>query len=527
MPKTKTLTIVLGDQLDRESAIFDDFDPQHDIIWMAEVAGESTHVWSHKVRTAFFLSAMRHFRDELREAGRRVDYRELPAKSDGRTKVGGEETLAAALRDAIDRLKPERLAVVHPGYWRVQDDMRRVAEEAGLELVELDDSHFYTTPADFAAHAEGRKQVRLEYFYRELRKRFNVLMDEGDPVGGAWNFDKENRGAFGKKGPGALRQPRRSNPDNTTQAVVDLVNERFADHPGELDDFDWPVTVGDARRALTDFVKHRLPDFGNYQDAMWTDQPWLYHSRLSAALNVKLLNPREVVEAAVAAYHAGDAPLAAVEGFVRQILGWREYVRGVYWNHMPAYLDRNTLGADQPLPAFYWTGETDMACLRDAVGQTLRYGYAHHIQRLMVTGLFAMLLGVDPRRVHEWYLAVYVDAIEWVELPNTLGMSQYADGGLMASKPYCATGKYIDRMSNYCGGCVYDPAKAIGDEACPFTTLYWDFLARHRDRLAGNNRMAMQLKNLDRKAPDEVAAIRRQADALRERLAEAPDKPRA
>lgn len=517
--KTRSLALVLGDQLDRESALWDDFDPKQDAVWMAEVSEESTHVWTHKVRIAFFLSAMRHFRDDLTDRGYCVDYRELPKKSDGRTKVGGEETLAAALRDAIDRLKPERLAIVHPGEWRVRDAIREVAEETGLELIEHDDTHFYTTPADFAKHAKGRKQVRLEYFYRELRKRFDVLMEEGDPVGGAWNFDKENRGSFGKNGPGELRSPRSSNPDATTQSVLDLVNERFAEHPGSLDDFDWPVTVGDARRALTDFIKHRLPEFGDYQDAIWEGEPWLYHSRLSAAMNLKLLNPREVVDAAVEAYHSGHAEINAVEGFVRQILGWREYVRGIYWNHMPEYLDRNELGADRPLPDFYWTGETDMACLRDAVQQTLKHGYAHHIQRLMVTGLFTMLLGVDPRRVHEWYLAVYLDAVEWVELPNTLGMSQYGDGGLMASKPYCATGKYISRMSNHCRGCRYDPAKSVGDDACPFTTLYWDFLARHRERLRGNNRMAMQLKNVDRKDPDELAEIRQKAEELRENFA--------
>lgn len=506
---TRTLALVLGDQLDRESALWDGFDPERDIVWMAEVSEESTHVWSHKVRTAFFLAAMRHFRDELAERGYRVDYCELGTEP---------ATLSDALRDAINRLRPERLAVVHPGEWRVRDALRAVAEETGLELVEHVDTHFYTTPEEFAQHAKGRKQVRLEYFYRELRRHFGVLMEGEQPVGGAWNFDKENRGAFGKRGPGKLRTPRSSKPDGLTQSVLDLVNERFAAHPGSLDDFDWPVTVGDARRALTDFIKHRLPSFGEYQDAMWTDEPWLYHSRLSAAMNVKLLDPREVVDAAVAAYESGEAPLNAVEGFVRQILGWREYVRGVYWNHMPEYLDRNALGADLQLPDFYWSGETEMACLSDAIGQTLRYGYAHHIQRLMVTGLFAMLLGVDPRRVHEWYLAVYVDAIEWVELPNTLGMSQHADGGLMGSKPYCASGKYIQRMSNHCEGCRFDPAKATGDDACPFTTLYWDFLARHRERLRRNNRMAMQLKNVDRKDRGELAEIRAHAEAIRESL---------
>ncbi|MEQ8849569.1 cryptochrome/photolyase family protein [Botrimarina sp.] len=521
--RTNTLALILGDQLDRESALFEGLDKQRDTLWMAEVAEESTHVGTHKARIAIFLSAMRHFRDELRGAGWRVDYRELPAKSDGRTRVGSEETFAAALDDAIKRLRPERLAVVKPGEWRVERSLLKTAEEAGLPLEILDDTHFYTTPEDFARHAKGRKQVRLEYFYREVRQRHGVLMEgtgEGaQPIGGAWNFDKQNRGSFAKGGPGDLRSPRSTSPDSITEQVIALVNDRFADHPGELAAFDWPVTVADARRTLTDFIKHRLPNFGDYQDALWTDEPWLYHSRLSSAMNLKLLGPREVVAAAEQAYHDGHAPINAVEGFVRQIVGWREYVRGIYWNHMPGYVDRNTLGADGELPRFYWTGETDMECLRQAIGQTLELGYAHHIQRLMVTGLFALLLGVDPKRVHEWYLAVYVDAVEWVELPNTLGMSQYADGGLMASKPYCASGAYINRMSNYCKNCRYKPAKATGEDACPFTTLYWDFLARHQKRLTGNNRLTMQLKNVERKDKEELDTIRERAQELRERWA--------
>ena len=297
-----------------------------------------------------------------------------------------------------------------------------------------------------------------------------------------------------------------------------LVAGRFAKHPGSLDHFDWPVTPADARSALDDFLVHRLANFGRYQDAIWTGEPWLWHSRLSQAMNLKLLDPRDVVAGAERAWRKGKAPLEATEGFIRQVLGWREYVRGIYWHFMPEYLDRNALQAEAALPAFYWSAETEMNCLKDAIGQTLQYGYAHHIQRLMVTGLFAMLLGVKPQEVHRWYLAVYVDAVEWVELPNTLGMSQFADGGVMASKPYCATGAYIDRMSNACKGCRYDPKKASGPEACPFTTLYWDFLARHEKLLATNQRMTMQLKNLSRKDAKELRTIRRQADELKASL---------
>jgi deoxyribodipyrimidine photolyase-related protein len=344
-------------------------------------------------------------------------------------------------------------------------------------------------------------------------------MDDGGPAGGQWNYDAENRGAFPKAGPEKLPAPVRFAPDATTRGVIDLVNARFAKHPGSLAHFDWPVTPADATAALDDFLSHRLPAFGRYQDAIWTGEPWLYHSRLSQAMNMKLLDPRDVVAGAERMWRDGKAPLEAAEGFIRQVIGWREYVRGVYWQFMPEYLDRNALHAATPLPNLYWTGDTEMNCLRDAVGQTLEYGYAHHIQRLMVTGLFALLFGVEPRRIHEWYLAVYVDAVEWVELPNTLGMSQFADGGVMASKPYCATGAYLDRMSNACTACRYKPKVASGPDACPFTTLYWDFLARHEKLLRKNQRMTMQLKNLDRKPAADLKAIRRQADTFRDGLA--------
>jgi deoxyribodipyrimidine photolyase-related protein len=512
----RNLVLVLGDQLDRGSAAFDGFDPQADMVWMAEVAEESTHVWTHKARITMFLAAMRHFREQLTAAGFQVDYRELTAVK----RAGEPASLAAALAASLKQLAkagqgPERLICVEPGEWRVRQALEAAAAAAKLPLEIRPDRHFFTTVDEFAAHAAGRKQLRLEFFYRPLRERFDILMDDGEPVGGQWNYDADNRGSFGKAGPGTLPAPRRFPPDAITRDVIALVEKRFAKHPGSLAAFDWPVKPEDARLALTDFISQRLTNFGTYQDAIWTGEPWLYHSRLSAALNLKLLNPRDVVAAAEAAYRAGAAPLAAVEGFIRQILGWREYVRGIYWQFMPEYAQRNALGADRPLPGFFWSADTEMNCLRDALGQTLEYGYAHHIQRLMVTGLFAMLYGVRPEEIHQWYLAVYVDAVEWVELPNTIGMSQFADGGVMASKPYCATGAYIDRMSNACKSCRYKPKVAHGPDACPFTTLYWDFLARHEQQLKKNPRMTMQLKNLSRKDAAELKTIRRQADDLR------------
>ena len=496
MTKTRHLVLILGDQLDHQAAAFDGFDPAQDRVWMAEVRGESTHVWSAKQRIAVFLSAIRHFGEELRGLGFPLHYVGL----DDPENTG---SLAGDLARAVKIFTPSKVVMTAPGDWRVLTSIRETAKDLGVPLDIREDRHFFSTVRNFAEHARGRKQLRLEYWYRELRQKTGILMDGGKPIGGQWNFDEDNRESFGKDGPTAIPAPTRFEPDSITGEVIDLVNNRFADHPGKVsasaEGFGWPVTRSQALQVLEDFIDQRLPNFGKYQDAMWTGEPRLFHSHLAVALNLKLLSAREVVTAAEQAFHQGKAPLSSVEGFIRQILGWREYVRGIYWTQMPDYLERNHLNATSPLPDFFWTGETDAACLRETITQTLKTGYAHHIQRLMVTGLYCLLAGIDPKQVHEWYLSVYVDAVEWVELPNTLGMSQYADGGLMASKPYAATGKYIDRMSNYCKGCRYDPNESTGDKACPFTRLYWDFLLRHRELLAKNPRMVMQIRNLDRR----------------------------
>ena len=506
--KVRNLVIVLGDQLDDQSSALEDFDPAQDVVWMAEVAEESTHVWSAKQRIAVFLAAMRHFAEALRARGLPLVYTRL----DDSDNAG---TLHQELNKTIAQLQPAALVLTAPGDWRVLHNLRAVAAQHGLPLQLRDDTHFFSTVRDFAAHAKGRKQLRLEFWYRALRQQHGILMDGKVPLGGQWNFDADNRESFGKAGPQDVPPPIRFAPDAITTDVIALVNTRFANHPGSLQTFGWPVTREQALLALGAFITQRLPLFGKYEDAMWAGEAWLYHSHLSCALNLKLLNPREVVQAAEQAFHSGHAPLAAVEGFIRQILGWREFVRGIYWTQMPDYLERNALDAQAALPAWYWTGDTDMACLKDAIGQTLEHGYAHHIQRLMVTGLYALLLGVKPQAVHAWYLSVYVDAVEWVELPNTLGMGQFGDGGLMASKPYVASGKYIQRMGNHCKGCRFDPALSTGPTACPFTTLYWDFLQRHEELLKKNPRMAMQLKNLARLDGPARAAIAQQASAHR------------
>ena len=508
MAELRSLIVVLGDQLDLEASGFDGFDAAVDAVWMAEAAEESTHVWSSKPRTVMFLSAMRHFALAVQGSGRPLHYTRMDAPDNA-------GSLTAQLQADVARLKPACLAMTAPGDWRVLEAIKALAAANGLPLDIREDRHFFSSIREFAAHAQGRKSLRMEYFYREQRKRHQVLMQGDEPVGGQWNFDADNREAFGAAGPGSVPPRASFEPDAVTREVIALVNQRFADHPGRLDSFAWPVTRAQALQSLQAFIQERLPLFGRYQDAMWSGDAWLYHSHLSAALNLKLLNPREVVAAAEAAYHEGHAPLASVEGFIRQILGWREYVRGVYWTQMPAYLERNALGAREDLPAWFWTGATDMACLRDALAQTLEHGYANHIQRLMVTGLYALMLGVNPKQVHAWYLAVYVDAVEWVELPNTLGMSQYADGGVMGSKPYIATGKYIQRMSPHCKGCRYDPAQRSGDSACPFTTLYWDFLMRHEATLARNPRMALQVKNVARLTDAQKQAVTERAASIR------------
>ena len=511
MGRLRHLVVILGDQLDRDSTALEGFDPAQDRIWMAEVPAEATHVWSHKARIALFLAAMRRFAEELRGRGWPLHYRRL--------EDGGAATLGAALGEDLARLDPDAVLLVRPGDFRVRAELQAACRDAGVPLRERPDLHFLIEPEDFADWARGRREFRLEHFYRWMRRRENVLMDGDQPRGGAWNFDASNRESFGAKGPGWLPAPKRFEPDDATRAVLDLVAARFPDHPGELAEFDWPLDPAQAEAALQDFIQHRLPLFGRYQDALWQGESWLYHSRLSAAMNLKLIPPRRVIAAAVQALDRGEAPLPAVEGFVRQILGWREFVRGLYWLRMPGWLEENALQAEQPLPSFYWNGATDMACLRDAIGQTLRLGYAHHIQRLMVTGLFALLLGVRPSEVHAWYLAVYVDAVEWVELPNVLGMSQYADGGVLASKPYVASGRYIQRMGNHCAGCRLRPDIALGGDACPFTTLYWDFLIRHRERFAAHPRTALMWRNLERLSAQRQADIRAAADALRLRLA--------
>ncbi len=503
------LRIILGDQLSLDIAALAGLDSERDVVLMMEVSEESTYVQHHKQKIVLILSAMRHFADELIKRGVAVDYVKLDAPDNS-------GTLTTEVQRAVARHDPDRLVVTEPGEWRVQAAVEGWEAMTGRPVDVRADDRFFASGARFARWARGRRTWRMEHFYREMRREHAILMDGDRPAGGEWNFDSENR----KSLPASILPPdrRRFAPDDATREVMALVEQRFNGHFGTLEEFGWPVTRADALLALDDFIAYGLPRFGDYQDAMKAGAPFLFHSLLAPALNIGLLSPREVCEAAEAAWRSGNAPLNAVEGFVRQILGWREYVRGVYWTLMPEYAQRNALQATRKLPAFYWTGDTPLRCLREAIGGTARYAYSHHIQRLMVTGNFALLAGVAPQEVERWYLAVYADAFEWVEMPNTLGMAVFADGGQMASKPYAASGAYIDRMSDFCRGCVYKVKLKTGPKACPFNYLYWAFLIRQKDRLLSNPRLAMPFRTLANWPQERKAAILAEADAFLDSL---------
>ena len=482
------LRLVLGDQLSRGLSSLKDIDPKKDHVLMVEVHDETTYVKHHKQKIVLILAAMRHFADELKHEGLSVTYVKLEDKENTGSFTG-------EIARAIKILKPEKIIVTEPGEYRVRAVMEEWQAQFKLPIEIRDDDRFFATPFEFSQWAAPRKELRMEFFYREMRKKSGLLMQGKEPEGGQWNYDSENRKALSSKE--KIPDRLRFKPDTVTKDVIDLVARRFADHPGRLESFGWPVTRKQALKALDHFINDCLPRFGDVQDAMKGGEPFLFHALLAPALNCGLLLPLEICRAAERAYHQGHAPLNAVEGFIRQILGWREYVRGLYWHVMPDYAQSNALEATRPLPAFYWTGDTEMNCLRQCVNDTMDNAYAHHIQRLMVLGNFALLAGIRPSDVEDWFLAVYADAYEWVELPNVHGMALYADGGLLASKPYAASGAYIDRMSDYCSSCRFSPKAKEPERLCPFTPLYWAFLERNRARLSRNPRLFMPYRSLD------------------------------
>ena len=492
------LRVVLGDQLDRAVAALSGIDVGRDTVLMMEVTDEATYVRHHKKKIAFLFSAMRHFAEALRADGLRVDYVRL----DDPANTG---SFAGEVERAAQRLKPTGVVVTEPGEWRVLQDMRRWEDALGVPVEIQPDDRFFATRADFRRWAEGRNSLVMEFFYRVMRKRTGLLMDGDAPAGGQWNYDRENRKPL----------PKRFAPppvpifasDAITQEVIALVEQRFGAHFGKLENFAFAVTREQALLALEDFIEHRLPAFGDYQDAMRADEPFLYHSILSPYINAGLLSPREVCAAAARAWEERHVPLNAAEGFIRQILGWREYMRGIYWLKMPDYEQTNFFGAYRSLPKFFWTGKVKSRCLQQTIIGTRDNAYAHHIQRLMITGNWALIAGIEPRQVEEWYLIVYADAYDWVELPNVHGMILFADGGLLGTKPYAASGAYINKMSDYCGKCFYDVREKAGPNACPFNYLYWDFMIRNRAKLSGNHRLRNQYGTLDRMSESRIAEI--------------------
>jgi deoxyribodipyrimidine photolyase-related protein len=513
------IRFILGDQLTRGVSSLAGLDAGTDVVLMCEVVDEATYVRHHRQKIAFLFSAMRHFAEELRADGVRVDYVHLEDP-------GNTGSFTGELERAVKRHGATEVFVTEPGEWRVWEAMLDWRETLGVPVHIREDDRFLCSRDEFARWAEGRRQYRMEFFYREMRRRTGLLMTaDGDPEGGQWNFDHDNRKALpkGLTPPARLRFP----PDAVSREAIELVERRFGAHFGDLEPFGWAVSRRDALKALEHFVDRCLPGFGDYQDAMQENEDFLFHAALSPYLNCGLLTAREVCDRAERAWREGHAPLNAVEGFIRQIIGWREYVRGIYWLRMPEYPGSNHLGAKRKLPWFYWSGETEMNCLRDCIRTTRQHAYAHHIQRLMVTGNFALLAGVSPAEIEEWYLVVYADAYEWVELPNVHGMVMHADGGLLGSKPYAASGAYIDRMSDYCGRCRYDPKVRSGPDACPFNYLYWNFLIENEGKLAGNQRMAMPYRNLARMTPARRSEIVAEARAFLDGLAGAPETAKA
>ncbi len=502
---TPRLVLVLGDQLSFELSALRTADKTRDLVVMAEVADEAGYVRHHVRKIAFLYASMRKFAAALAARGWRVAYSKLDD-------LATAASIPAELLRRAAEVGATEVLTTRCGEWR----LRAAIEDCPLSVTVLPDDRFIAAPGAFSAWADGRKQLRMEFFYREMRRKTGVLMDGAGPAGGRWNFDAENRKPARRDL--FLPQPLRHAPDAVTEAVLGLVEARFPEHFGRLRPFWFATDHAGAEAAAAQFFASALPRFGDYQDAMLTGERFLFHSILALYLNAGLLDPLDLCRRAEAEWRAERAPLNAVEGFVRQILGWREFVRGVYDLQGPTYTSSNHFGARRALPAFYWTGDTDMACMRDAITQTIEDAYAHHIQRLMVTGNFALLAGIDPHAVHEWYLAVYADAYEWVEAPNVIGMSQFADGGVVGSKPYAASGAYIDRMSDHCADCRYEVAARAGATACPFNPLYWDFLVRNRDRLDGNPRLAQMYRTWDRMAEDKRTASRSTAAAILARL---------
>lgn len=505
MANKRSLILVLGDQLSLDISSLRDFDPRHDQIIMAEVWEEAHYVSHHQKKIALIFSAMRHFANQLKKQKWPVHYYQYDPDSPYRS-------LLDVLKSAVKHYSPQQILITHCGEWRLHNAMQMWSKSLATPVHILEDDRFICSLAEFKEWATGRKQLRMEYFYRYIRQKTGLLMEGNSPTGGQWNFDKKNRKSYNNDP--SVPPVYQCKPDKITLGVLNDVANYFPKHFGQLKPFWFAVTTEQANAALTHFIEHKLAYFGDFQDAMSSQHEFLFHALISIYLNIGLLDPITTCKMAEHAYQQGKVPLNAVEGFIRQIIGWREYVRGIYWLKMPSYAKENAFNNDRSLPSFYWNAETKMQCMHQCLRSTYEHAYAHHIQRLMVTGNFALLAGITPTEICEWYLAVYADAFEWVELPNTLGMVMHADGGLLGSKPYAASGKYIAKMSDYCKSCHYNVKTLIEDDSCPFNGLYWFFLITHYDTLKSNPRMKLVLSSLQRKSKSEIAKIKQRAQQL-------------
>jgi deoxyribodipyrimidine photolyase-related protein len=503
------VVFVQADQLSLRSNLLRERTPRETVVILIENLAELRALPFHKQRLIFVLSAMRHFSKELKAAGFTVTHFRL------------NDEPVKALCSVVESHQAECITLMRSASFGGDRIWANLIEKAGARSCLIENDMFVSNRPGKRFTVQADKSVRMEAFYRKMRRSTGILMEADEPIGGHWNYDKENR----KPARTGLTFPTGKvfRPDKTTREVIEEVESLFSDHFGEATPFRWPVTRKQAESLLDDFLENRFPNFGPYQDAMVDGKDTLFHSLLSACLNIGLLDPEEVCLKAEAYFQECEVPLNSVEGFIRQILGWREFVYQLYRANMPGYDERNYLEASKPLPTFYWSGETDMRCLAESIRPVLERGLSHHIQRLMITGNFGLLAGVSPQELNSWYGLAFVDAWHWVVTPNVIGMATFADGGLMASKPYAASANYIHRMSDYCSNCPYNPKEITGDTACPFNALYWDFLHRNRKTLSRNPRMSLSYRNLDRKSPEDLKAINKQAIVVRDRLERGDD----
>jgi deoxyribodipyrimidine photolyase-related protein len=508
----KTLRLILGDQLISTHSWFQNKE-QNTVYVMMEMMQEQTYVKHHIQKILAFFAAMRNFAYQLQKAGHEVIYFKLDDPEN-------EQTLEGNLQKIIDKRSIEQFQYLLPDEYRLDQQLKSFCKTLNIPTKAFDTEHFFTYREEVGDFFSAKKQLVMESFYRHMRKKYAILMNGDEPVGCLWNYDPDNRNRYDKKVP--LPEPLVFNHDlNEIKTMLDKMQVQYFGNV-EAGKVELPLSRKEGLKLIDYFCQNLLPHFGTYEDAMLQEHASLFHSRLSFALNVKLISPKEVISQAILSWQhrQKEISLPQIEGFVRQILGWREYMRGLYWNKMPEFAEKNFFNNQAELPEWFWTGKTNMNCLKHSIGQSLDLGWAHHIQRLMIIGNFALLMGANPDEVDDWYLGVYVDAMQWVQLPNTRGMSQFADGGMVGTKPYAASASYINKMSNYCGSCFYDPKKKYGEKACPYNSLYWDFFFRNEHLLAGNQRLKLIYGNLHRLKPDDLEKILEQAAVYKNQVNE-------